>query len=195
MKAKLFGVFGFVFAGAAGAVCSRRLCWSLSWRRCACSPPMRCSARQNWCATTWNCCSQWPSRWDWLSVISASCRCGSSVMQGLVLVLLFGSFAIELKYHDVSEGFAGLVGVFRRTCRRTCCSVCCVFFQMNYHHGAFIVLLPLLAAWGADTCALFSGMLFGKHKLFSKDGRGRRRRRGRRCRPRADRGFDYEPDA
>ena len=27
------------------------------------------------------------------------------------------------------------------------------------------MLLPLLAAWGADTCALFSGMLFGKHKL------------------------------
>ena len=24
-----------------------------------------------------NHCSQWPSRWDWLSVISASCRCGS----------------------------------------------------------------------------------------------------------------------
>ena len=73
-------------------------------------------------------------------------------------------------------------------------------FQMNYHHGSFIVLLPLLAAWGADTCALFSGMLFGKHKLApvvspKKDGRGCRRRRGRRCRPRADRGFDYEPDA
>ena len=26
-----------------------------------------------------------------------------SVMQGLVLVLLFGSFAIELKYHDVMK--------------------------------------------------------------------------------------------
>ena len=31
--------------------------------------------------------------------------------------------------------------------------------------GQFIVLLPLLAAWGADTCALFAGMFFGKHKL------------------------------
>ena len=41
-------------------------------------------------------------------------------------------------------------------------------FQMHYHHGSFIVLLPLLAAWGADTCALFSGMLFGKHKLAPK---------------------------
>ena len=28
-----------------------------------------------------------------------------------------------------------------------------------------IVLLPLLAAWGADTCALFAGMFFGRHKL------------------------------
>ena len=35
-------------------------------------------------------------------------------------------------------------------------------FQMEAHSGPFIVLLPLLAAWGADTCALFSGMLFGK---------------------------------
>ena len=41
----------------------------------------------------------------------------------------------------------------------------CMLLQMHYHHGSFIVLLPLLAAWGADTCALFSGMLFGKHKL------------------------------
>ena len=29
-----------------------------------------------------NCCSQWPSRWDWLSVISASCRCGLRVDAG-----------------------------------------------------------------------------------------------------------------
>ena len=41
-----------------------------------------------------------------------------SVMQGLVLVLLFGSFAIELKYHDVMKAsqvswafFGGLVAV------------------------------------------------------------------------------------
>ena len=29
----------------------------------------------------------------------------------------------------------------------------------------FLVLLPLVAAWGSDTCALFAGILFGKHKL------------------------------
>lgn len=31
--------------------------------------------------------------------------------------------------------------------------------------GKFLVLLPLVAAWGSDTCALFAGMAFGKHKL------------------------------
>ena len=36
-------------------------------------------------------------------------------------------------------------------------------FQME--GGKFLVLLPLVAAWGSDTCALFTGMLFGKHKL------------------------------
>jgi phosphatidate cytidylyltransferase len=31
--------------------------------------------------------------------------------------------------------------------------------------GNIYILLPLLAAWGSDTCALFAGMAFGKHKL------------------------------
>ena len=88
-----------------------------------------------------------------------------SIMQRLVLVLLFGSFAIELKYHDVMKAsqvswafFGGLAVPYLLLSLLR-------IFQMHYHHGSFIVLLPLLAAWGADTCALFSGMLFGKHKL------------------------------
>ena len=90
---------------------------------------------------------------------------GLAVMQGLVLVMLVGSFAIELKFHDsmkvsqVAWGFFGalLVPYLLLSLLR--------IFQMNYHHGPFIVLLPLLAAWGADTCALFAGMFFGRHKL------------------------------
>ena len=86
----------------------------------------------------------------------------TDVMQGLVLVMLVGSFAIELKFHDsmkvsqVAWGFFGalLVPYLLLSLLR--------IFQMNYHHGPFIVLLPLLAAWGADTCALFAGMFFGK---------------------------------
>lgn len=95
------------------------------------------------------------------------------VVQGLIFVLLVGSFAIELKFHDsmnvsqVSWGFFGalIVPYLMLSLVR--------IFQMDFlpigntdfQIGQFIVLLPLLAAWGADTCALFAGMLFGKHKL------------------------------
>ena len=54
-----------------------------------------------------------------------------SVMQGLVLVLLFGSFAIELKYHDVmkaSQVSWAFLGGFSRctttTVRSSCCCRC-----------------------------------------------------------------------
>ncbi|MDO5548522.1 MAG: phosphatidate cytidylyltransferase [Eubacteriales bacterium] len=36
---------------------------------------------------------------------------------------------------------------------------------LNLESGSVYILLPLLAAWGSDTCALFAGMAFGKHKL------------------------------
>lgn len=32
-------------------------------------------------------------------------------------------------------------------------------------NGPYLVLLPMIAAWGSDTCALFAGMIFGRHKL------------------------------
>ena len=98
----------------------------------------------------------------------------TAVAQGLVFVLLAGSFAIELKFHErmnaaqVAWGFFGalLVPYLLLSLVR--------IFQMDFlppigdtdlRIGQFIVLLPLLAAWGADTCALFAGMAFGKHKL------------------------------
>lgn len=88
-----------------------------------------------------------------------------AVGQGLVFVLLIGSFAVLLRFHssmhaaEVAWSFFGalLVPYLLLSLLR--------IFQMTDHHGAFIVLLPLLAAWGADTCALFTGLFFGKHKL------------------------------
>ena len=50
-----------------------------------------------------------------------------SIMQGLVLVLLFGSFAIELKYHDVMKASQVSWAFSADLPCRTCCSVCCVF--------------------------------------------------------------------
>ncbi len=81
----------------------------------------------------------------------------------LMLFLLVGLFACLLRHHDtvrteeVMAGFVGglvlpslLLSLWR-------------IFEME--GGAFLVLLPLIAAWGSDTCALFAGMAFGKHKL------------------------------
>ena len=86
-------------------------------------------------------------------------------LRGLAFLLLVGSFLILLRFHDsmnasqVPWAFFGalLVPYLLLSLLR--------IFQMEEHSGPFIVLLPLLAAWGADTCALFSGMLFGKHRL------------------------------
>ena len=35
----------------------------------------------------------------------------------------------------------------------------------NEHYGFFFILLVLVAAWGSDTGAYFTGVFFGKHKL------------------------------
>lgn len=38
-------------------------------------------------------------------------------------------------------------------------------YTMTEASGKVYILIPLLAAWGSDTFALFAGMAFGKHKL------------------------------
>jgi len=40
-----------------------------------------------------------------------------------------------------------------------------VFLLRERESGVFLVWLAFIAAWGADTCAYFTGMLCGKHKL------------------------------
>lgn len=40
-----------------------------------------------------------------------------------------------------------------------------LFRLLTAADGKVWILLPLLAAWGSDTCALFAGMKFGKHKM------------------------------
>ena len=95
------------------------------------------------------------------------------VVQGLIFVLLIGSFTIELKFHNgmnvsqVSWGFFGalLVPYLMLSLLRIYQMDFRPIGQTDLRAGQFLVLLPLLAAWGADTCALFAGMFFGKHKL------------------------------
>lgn len=77
-----------------------------------------------------------------------------SVMQGLVLVLLFGSFAIELKYHDVMKA-SQVSWHFRRTCRAVPAAQPAAHFPDALPPRSFIVLLPA-ACCGARTPALCS---------------------------------------
>ncbi len=81
----------------------------------------------------------------------------------VMLFLLVGLFACLLRHHDTvrtEEVMAGFVGGF--ILPYLLLSLWRIF---EMEGGAFLVLLPLVAAWGSDTCALFAGMAFGKHKL------------------------------
>lgn len=87
----------------------------------------------------------------------------SRVMDFVFLFLIVGLFACLLRHHDTvrtEEVMAGFVG--GAILPYLLLSLWRIFSMKN---GAFLVLLPLVAAWGSDTCALFAGMAFGKHKL------------------------------
>ena len=81
----------------------------------------------------------------------------------VALFLLVALFACLLRRHDsvhANEVMAGFFG-----------GLILPYFLLSLWRifamagGQFLVLLPLVAAWGSDTCALFAGMAFGKHKL------------------------------
>lgn len=84
-------------------------------------------------------------------------------VEAMLFVFTMLSFAILLRFYDsmkfseVAYGYFGafLVPYLLLSLLR--------IFQMD--DGKFLVLIPLLAAWGADTCAYFTGVFFGKHKL------------------------------
>lgn len=87
------------------------------------------------------------------------------VLQGLLMLMLLASFLVLLRFHrsmEISQLAWGLFGAF--VVPYLMLSLLRIF-QMEDHEGKLLVLLPLLAAWGADTFALFSGVLFGRHKL------------------------------
>ena len=81
----------------------------------------------------------------------------------LCIILLLMLFGMLLRFHDtmhleeVAIAFLGtlIIPYFLLSLVR--------IFQMQ--NGQFLVLMPLLAAWGSDTFAYFGGKAFGKHKL------------------------------
>lgn len=74
-------------------------------------------------------------------------------------------FAILLRKHD-TMGFPELAGAYFGGIIIPYLLMSLIrMFTMTDADGKLYILIPLLAAWGSDTFALFAGMAFGKHKL------------------------------
>ena len=80
-----------------------------------------------------------------------------------MFVLVFYLFAEVLHDHDHVKFVHVAIGLFAAALLPYMLTSLVRIFFMD--QGKFLVLMPFLAAWGSDTCALFAGMLFGKHKL------------------------------
>jgi len=85
------------------------------------------------------------------------------VVRILTLVMVLASFLILLRFHSSMEISQLAWGLFGAIVVPYMMLSLLRIIQME--QGKFLVLLPLVAAWGADTCALFTGILFGQHKL------------------------------
>lgn len=84
------------------------------------------------------------------------------VMWAVIVLLLF-SFGELLKRNDSVQATEVLSGFFGSLLLPYLLLSLTRIFQMP--NGNLLILIPLLAAWGSDTFALFAGVLFGKHKL------------------------------
>ena len=81
----------------------------------------------------------------------------------LALCLMLALFVQLLRHHDAVTFPEIAVAMFGGLALPLLLTSLWRIFSME--GGSFLVLLPLVAAWGSDTCALFAGMAFGKHKL------------------------------
>ncbi|MDR3765571.1 MAG: phosphatidate cytidylyltransferase [Butyricicoccus sp.] len=81
----------------------------------------------------------------------------------LTMVVVVALFAALLRHHDTVSFPEITVALFGGVVLPIMLLSLWRIFSMD--GGEFLVLLPLVAAWGSDTCALFAGMAFGKHKL------------------------------
>ena len=82
----------------------------------------------------------------------------------LLTVFLLALFARLLQKHATVGAQEAACAAFGGICLPYLLLSLIRIFQIP-QISPFLVLLPLVAAWGSDTCALFAGILFGKHKL------------------------------
>lgn len=100
-----------------------------------------------------------------MSWASARDSYGIYFVRGMVLIGVVVLFGILLRCHK-KIGFSEIAGAFFGGIVIPYLLMSIIrLFTMSGGNGRLYVLIPLLAAWGSDTFALFAGMAFGRHKL------------------------------
>lgn len=100
-----------------------------------------------------------------MSWASARDSYGIYFVRGMVLIGVVVLFGMLLRCHK-KIGFSEIAGAFFGGIVIPYLLMSIIrIFTMSGGNGRLYVLIPLLAAWGSDTFALFAGMAFGRHKL------------------------------
>lgn len=76
-------------------------------------------------------------------------------------ILLMAAFVLgypKFEFTKIAIGYFGIVYV--------AVMLCCLYRIRILESGAYLAWLPILGAWGSDTCAYCVGVLIGKHKAF-----------------------------
>lgn len=97
--------------------------------------------------------------------VAAVCAFGLSVLylQGILVLFAVIGFLLLLRSHtkiDFNQIACAAFGALMLPYM-----LLALIRIFNFENGKFLVLMPLLAAWGSDTFAYFAGRLFGRHKL------------------------------
>ncbi len=84
---------------------------------------------------------------------------------GLFIYLIYLFFIAvfkqgELKFSNIAEAFAAVVYIVM--------SFAALSIIRYLENGIFILIMILIAAWGSDVFAYFTGMLIGRHKLIPR---------------------------
>jgi len=101
-------------------------------------------------------------------LIAGSWRADSYALDGSLSIILFGTFTVlnliffTIKHEKISpqDVMINIFGFFY-----VGILLSHVYLVRAHEFGAYFVWFIFISAWACDTCAYFSGMLFGKRKL------------------------------
>lgn len=78
----------------------------------------------------------------------------------LVLIMLFAVYVFSFPRFEINQVAMAFFSLFYVTVMMSC-----IYRIRIMENGAYMIALVFLSAWGNDTLAYCSGMLFGKHKM------------------------------